>query len=50
LRVVTLEDLEDTLGMAVNASDQALLGFINLYLADRSERFDVNVVLQATNH
>lgn len=50
LRVVTLQDLEDTLGMAVNASDQALLGFINLYLADRSERFDVNVVLQATNH
>lgn len=50
LRVVTLQDLEDTLGMAVNASDQALLGFINLYLADRSERFDVNVVLQATHH
>lgn len=49
LRVVTLQDLEDTLGIAVNASDQALLGFVNLYLADRSERLDVNVVLQATN-
>ncbi|KUE88453.1 amino acid ABC transporter substrate-binding protein [Cupriavidus necator] len=47
LRVVTLQDLEDTLGIAVNVSAPALLGFVNQFLAERPKRLEVADVLQA---
>lgn len=47
LRVVTLQDLEDTLGIAVNVSAPALLGFVNQFLAERPRRLEVADVLQA---
>ncbi|MFL9902089.1 ABC transporter substrate-binding protein [Paraburkholderia fungorum] len=50
LRVVTLQDLEDTLAIGVNVSEPTLLAFINQLLAERNTRFDVSTVLQATNH
>jgi polar amino acid transport system substrate-binding protein len=50
LRVVTLQDLEDTLAIGVNVSAPALLAFINQFLAERSTKFDVSTVLQATDH
>jgi polar amino acid transport system substrate-binding protein len=50
LRVVTLQDLEDTLAIGVNVSEPTLLAFINQFLAERNTKFDVNTVLQATNH
>jgi ABC-type amino acid transport substrate-binding protein len=50
LRVVTLQDLEDTLAIGVNVSAPTLLAFINQFLAERNTRFDVSTVLQATNH
>ena len=49
LRVVTLQDLEDTLAIGVNVSEPTLLAFINQFLAERSTKFDVSTVLQATN-
>ncbi|MFC7628503.1 ABC transporter substrate-binding protein [Paraburkholderia humisilvae] len=50
LRVVTLQDLEDTLAIGVNVSAPALLAFINQFLAERSTKFDVGTVLQAADH
>jgi polar amino acid transport system substrate-binding protein len=48
-RVVTLQDLEDTLAIGVNVSEPTLLAFINQFLAERNTQFDVSTVLQATN-
>ncbi|CAG4912093.1 Membrane-bound lytic murein transglycosylase F [Paraburkholderia gardini] len=50
LRVVTLKDLEDTLAVAVNISEPALLAFVNQFLADRAKRLDVAAVLQAPSY
>jgi ABC-type amino acid transport substrate-binding protein len=50
LRVVTLQDLEDTLAIGVNVSSPTLLAFVNQFLAERNTRYDVNTVLQATSH
>jgi len=50
LRVVTLQDLEDTLAIGVNVSEPTLLSFINQFLASRTTRYDVKTVLQATDH
>jgi polar amino acid transport system substrate-binding protein len=49
LRVVTLQDLEDTLAIGVNVSEPTLLAFINQFLAERNTKFDVSTVLQATD-
>jgi len=48
-RVVTLQDLEDTLAIGVNVSEPTLLAFVNQFLAERNTKFDVSTVLQATN-
>jgi ABC-type amino acid transport substrate-binding protein len=45
LRTVTLNDLEDTLGIAVNVAEPTLLAFVNQYLAQRSEKLDIRKVL-----
>jgi polar amino acid transport system substrate-binding protein len=50
LRVVTLQDLEDTLAIGVNVNDAALLSFVNQFLAERSVKLDVSAVLQAADH
>ncbi|MGF6380541.1 substrate-binding periplasmic protein [Paraburkholderia atlantica] len=50
LRVVTLQDLEDTLAIGVNVNDPALLSFVNQFLAERSVKLDVSAVLQAADH
>lgn len=50
LRVVTLQDLEDTLAVGVNVSDPALLAFVNQFLSERSVKLDVSAVLQAADH
>lgn len=47
LRVVTLQDLEDTLAIAVNVSAPALLAFVNQFLAERPKRLEVADVLRA---
>ncbi|QYY33256.1 ABC transporter substrate-binding protein [Cupriavidus pinatubonensis] len=47
LRVVTLHDLEDTLGIAVNVSAPALLAFVNQFLAERPKHLEVADVLEA---
>ena len=49
LRVVTLQDLEDTLAVGVNVSDRALLAFVNQFLAERSIKLDVGAALQAAD-
>jgi hypothetical protein len=48
--VVTLKDLEDTLAVAVNINEPALLAFVNQFLADRAKRLDVAAVLQAPSY
>jgi ABC-type amino acid transport substrate-binding protein len=50
LRVVTLQDLEDTLAIGVNVAEPALLSFVNQFLSERSTKLDVSTVLQASNH
>ncbi|SDD62027.1 substrate-binding periplasmic protein [Paraburkholderia lycopersici] len=50
LRVVTLQDLEDTLAIGVNVNDVALLSFVNQFLSERSVKLDVSAVLQAADH
>lgn len=45
LRTVTLNDLEDTLGIAVNIAEPTLLAFVNQYLAQRTEKLDIRKVL-----
>ncbi|QGZ65724.1 transporter substrate-binding domain-containing protein [Paraburkholderia acidisoli] len=50
LRVVTLQDLEDTLAIGVNVNAPAMLSFINQFLSDRSVKLDVSTVLQAADH
>lgn len=47
LRTVTLKDLEDTLGIGVGVNDTRLLAFVNQFLDQRTEKLDVNKVLQA---
>jgi len=47
LRTVTFKDLEDTLGIGVSVSDPTLLAFVNQFLAQRTEKLDINKVLQA---
>ncbi len=47
LRTVTFKDMEDTLGIAVDINDVALTNFINLFLAQRSEKLDIDRVLRA---
>jgi polar amino acid transport system substrate-binding protein len=50
LRVVTLQDLEDTLAIGVNVNAPALLSFVNQFLSERSVKLDVSSVLQAADH
>jgi polar amino acid transport system substrate-binding protein len=50
LRVVTLEDLDDTIAIGVNVSAPALLAFVNQFLAERSTKLDVTALLQATDN
>ncbi|WP_409017869.1 MULTISPECIES: substrate-binding periplasmic protein [unclassified Caballeronia] len=50
LRVVTLQDLEDTLAIGVNVNAPALLSFINQFLSERSVKLNVSSVLQAADH
>jgi polar amino acid transport system substrate-binding protein len=50
LRVVTLEDLNDTIAVGVNVSSPALLAFVNQFLEERSKKLDVNTLLQATKN
>jgi len=47
LRTVTFKDMEDTLGIALDINDVALTNFINLFLAQRSEKLDIDRVLRA---
>ena len=47
LRTVTLKDLEDTLGIGVAVSSPRLLAFVNEFLAQRTDKLDINKVLQA---
>ena len=47
LRTVTLKDLEDTLGIGVSVSSPRLLAFVNQFLAQRTEKLDINKVLKA---
>lgn len=49
LRTATLKDLQDTLGIGVSVSDSTLLAFVNAFLEQRTEKLDVNKVLQALN-
>lgn len=48
LRTVTFKDLNDTLGIAVSVADPVLLAFVNQYLHERSDKLDIEKVLQAT--
>ena len=50
LRTVTLKDIEDTLGIGVAISDTTLLAYVNLFLAQRSDKLDIDKVLQALDH
>lgn len=47
LRTATLRDLQDTLGIGVSVADSTLLAFVNAFLEQRTEKLDVNKVLQA---
>lgn len=47
LRTVTLKDLEDTLGIGVAVTDTTLLAYVNQFLAQRTEKLDIQKVLQA---
>lgn len=47
LRTVTLKDLEDTVGIGMSVNDRALLAYVNQFLAQRTEKLDINKVLQA---
>jgi ABC-type amino acid transport substrate-binding protein len=49
LRVVTLEDLDDTISIGVNVNAPALLAFVNQFLAERTNKIDVMTLLQASN-
>jgi polar amino acid transport system substrate-binding protein len=49
LRVVTLEDLDDTISIGVNVNSPALLAFVNQFLAERTNKIDVMTLLQASN-
>jgi ABC-type amino acid transport substrate-binding protein len=50
LRVVTLEDLDDTIAIGVNVGAPALLAYVNQFLAERSTKLDVSALLQASNN
>lgn len=50
LRTVTLKDLEDTLGIGVAIRDTTLLAYVNLFLVQRSDKLDIDKVLQALDH
>lgn len=47
LRTVTLTDLEDTLSIAVGVDDSVLLNVVNLFLAQRADKLDINKILHA---
>ncbi|WP_242471070.1 ABC transporter substrate-binding protein [Thiocystis violacea] len=47
LRTVTLTDLEDTLSIAVGVDDPVLLDVVNLFLAQRVNKLDIDKVLHA---
>ncbi|MES2183305.1 MAG: ABC transporter substrate-binding protein [Pseudomonadota bacterium] len=47
LRTITFKDLEDTLGIGVSINDPTLLAFINEFLAQRTDKLDINKVLAA---
>lgn len=47
LRTVTLKDLEDTLGIGVAVTDTTLLAYVNQFLSQRTEKLDIQKVLQA---
>jgi ABC-type amino acid transport substrate-binding protein len=47
LRTVTLQDMEDTLSIAVGVNDQTLLAFVNQVLSQQREKLDINKVLNA---
>ncbi|NDY91358.1 amino acid ABC transporter substrate-binding protein [Ideonella sp. TBM-1] len=47
LRTITLKDLEDTLGIAVGADAPLLHQFVDLFLAQRNDKLDVDKVLRA---
>jgi len=49
LRTVTLKDLEDSLGIAVNAQSPVLLAFVNQFLEQRPAKLDIDKVLQAVS-
>jgi ABC-type amino acid transport substrate-binding protein len=49
LRVVTLEDLDDTISIGVNVCAPSLLAFVNQFLAERTNKIDVMTLLQASN-
>lgn len=48
LRVVTLEDLDDTISIGVNVCAPSLLAFVNQFLAERTHKIDVMTLLQAS--
>ncbi|WP_242523445.1 ABC transporter substrate-binding protein [Thiocystis minor] len=50
LRTVTLTDLEDTLSIAVGVDDPVLLDVVNLFLAQRVSKLDIDKVLHADTH
>ncbi|AFL75916.1 ABC transporter substrate-binding protein [Thiocystis violascens] len=50
LRTVTLTDLEDTLSIAVGVDDPVLLDVVNLFLAQRVNKLDIDKVLHADTH
>lgn len=47
LRMVTFNDIQDSLGMAVAYDSPQLLSLINLYLAQRTEKLNLEKVLKA---
>ncbi|MDE1180915.1 ABC transporter substrate-binding protein [Paraburkholderia sp.] len=49
LRVITLEDLDDTISIGVNVCAPALLAYVNQFLAERTGKIDVMTLLQASN-
>jgi ABC-type amino acid transport substrate-binding protein len=47
LRTITLKDRDDAIGIAVGADSPTLHAWVNLFLANRPTRLDINEVLKA---
>ncbi len=47
LRTITLTDQDDTIGIAIHTDAPTLRSFVNLYLATRKAKLDINSVLKA---